>query len=103
MDFIMDLVPSSGYNAIYVCVDHLTKMAHFIPTTTKVTAEETTRLYYRDVWRLHRLPADIVSDCSAEFISKFTCQLRDLFDIEGNRSASHHPQSDSQMECVNQT
>jgi hypothetical protein len=103
MDFIMELPPSSGYNAVYVCVDRLTKMAHFIPTTTEVTAEETARLYCRDVWRLHGLPADIVSDRGAQFISKFTRRLLELLDIEGNRSTSHHPQSDGQTERVNQT
>ena len=39
MDYIVKLPESEGYNAIYVCVDQLTKMAHFIPTTTRVTAE----------------------------------------------------------------
>src|SRR5579859_6555758 len=69
MDFVMDLPPSSGYNTIYVCVDRLTKMAHFILTTTEVTAEETARLYCCEVWRLHGLPADIVSDRGAQFVS----------------------------------
>jgi hypothetical protein len=41
MDYIVELPKSEGYDAIYVCVDRLTKMAHFIPTTMKVTAEQT--------------------------------------------------------------
>jgi len=32
MDFIVELPPSNGYDAIYVCVDRFTKMAHFCPT-----------------------------------------------------------------------
>ena len=49
MDFIMELPLSEGLDAIYVCVDRLTKMAHFIPTKTTITAEGTARLFYQHV------------------------------------------------------
>jgi hypothetical protein len=103
IDFIMELPPSSGYNAIFVYIDRLTKMVHFIPTTTEVTAEDTATLYCRDVWCLHGLPVNIVSDHGSQFLSKFTQCLLEILDVKGNRSTSHHPQSDSQMEWVNQT
>ena len=38
-DFIGELPPSNGYNAILVVVCRLTKMAFFIPTTTTLDAE----------------------------------------------------------------
>ena len=38
-DFIVELPPSGGFNAISVWVCHLTKMAHFAPCTTSVTSE----------------------------------------------------------------
>src|SRR5271156_977263 len=53
MDYIVELPESGGYNAIYVCVDRFTKMAHFCPTTTKVTAEETAKLYLHHVFKHH--------------------------------------------------
>jgi hypothetical protein len=62
MDFIVELPKSEGYDAIYVCVDRLTKMAHFVPTNTTVTAEQTAQLFYRHIWKYHGLPTDIVSD-----------------------------------------
>ena len=40
MDFIVRLLESNGYNAILVVVDRLSKMAHYIPTTEKVTSEQ---------------------------------------------------------------
>src|SRR5271156_7097238 len=55
MDFIVELPPSDGHDTIFVCVDRLTKMAHFIPTTSDVTAEQAAQLYYRHVWKLHGL------------------------------------------------
>ena len=102
MDYIVELPPSRGCNAIYVVVDRLTKMAHFCPTTTQVTAEETAQLYLRHVFKHHGLPDDIVSDRGSQFLSKFTLRLLQLCDITGNRSTSYHPQSDGQTERVNQ-
>ena len=103
MDYIVELPPSQGYDAIYVCVDRLTKMAHFCPTITKVSAKDTADLYLRYVFKNHGLPKDIVSDRGTQFVSKFTRALLALCDIKGNRSTSFHPESDGQTERVNQT
>jgi len=103
MDFIVELPPSQGYDAIYVCVDRFTKMAHFIPTNSDVTAEQTADLYLRGVFKNHGLPIDIVSDRGTQFVSKFSRRLLELLDIKGNRSTAYHPESDGQTERVNQT
>jgi Integrase zinc binding domain/RNase H-like domain found in reverse transcriptase len=39
MDFIVEPPESNGFNAILVCVDRFTKMAHFCPTTTNVSSK----------------------------------------------------------------
>ena|SRR5277367_3090324 len=103
MDFIVELPPSEGYDAVFVCVDRFTKMAHFIPTTSNVTAERAAQLYCRHVWRLHGLSVDTVSDWGPQFICQFTWHLRKWLDIQRNRSTTCHPQSDGQTERVNQT
>src|SRR5271169_1287906 len=102
MDFIVELPLSDEYNAIYVCVDRLTKMAHFCPTTTEARSEITAQLYLRHIFKHHGLPDDIVSDRGTQFISKFTTKLLELLDIKGNKSTAYHPQSDGQTERVNQ-
>ena len=72
MDFISGLTPSAnGYDAIIVCVDKLSKMAHFMPTTTHITAEGTARLFRDHVYKLHGLPRVILSDMDARFTSRF--------------------------------
>jgi hypothetical protein len=86
MDFIVELPPSQGHDAIYVCVDRFTKMAHFSATTSAVTAKGTARLFLCDIVRLHGLPADIVSDRGTQFTAKFTKRLLELCDIKGNLS-----------------
>ena len=50
MDFITGLpVTENGNNAILTFVDRLTKYAHFVPTSSSVTAEGTANLYLRNV------------------------------------------------------
>jgi len=38
-DFITKLPLTQGYDSILVIVDRFTKMAHFIPTTERMSAE----------------------------------------------------------------
>jgi Reverse transcriptase (RNA-dependent DNA polymerase)/RNase H-like domain found in reverse transcriptase/Integrase zinc binding domain/Chromo (CHRromatin Organisation MOdifier) domain/Integrase core domain len=102
MDYIVELPLSNGHNAIYVCVDRLTKMAHFCPTNSNVTAEQTAQLYLQHVFKHHGLPDNIVSDRGTQFTSKFTHRLLELCDIKSNKSTAYHPQSDGQTERVNQ-
>jgi len=55
-DHITRLPTSGGYDAIYVIMDQLTKMTHFIPTTTCATAEDLVQLHLKHVWKYHRVP-----------------------------------------------
>ena len=48
-DFITKLPLAQGYDSILVVVDRLTKMAHFILTTEKTTAEGLARLFKDNV------------------------------------------------------
>ena len=61
-DFIVKLPLSQGYDSIFVIVDHFTKRAHFIPTTSTISAEGTSRLFRDNVWKHHRWPKKIISD-----------------------------------------
>ncbi|GJP50303.1 hypothetical protein CLOM_g9434, partial [Closterium sp. NIES-68] len=72
MDFVTGLPAGpSGNDAVLVVVDRLTKMAHFAPCRTTITAEETARLFISTVVRLHGIPAAIISDRDPKFTSKF--------------------------------
>jgi len=51
-DFITKLPLAQGYDSILVIVDCFTKMAHFVPTTEKTTAEGLARLFRDNVWRM---------------------------------------------------
>ncbi|KKF92157.1 Retrotransposable element Tf2 155 kDa protein type 1 [Ceratocystis platani] len=58
VDFITHLPKSNGYDAILVIVDRLTKMRHLVPCHGNCNAEDTARLYLKNVWKLHGLPLD---------------------------------------------
>jgi len=50
-----------------VVVDRFTKMAHFIGLPEKATAEDVADAFLREVWKLHGLASEIVSDMDAKF------------------------------------
>src|ERR1700753_1153854 len=101
MDFIVELPKSDGYDTVLVVVDRLTKMAHFIPTTTKIDAKGTAQLLLDNVWRLHGTPLDVISDRGTQFASKVAQALFNLMGIKSNLSTAYHPQTDGQTERVN--
>src|SRR6266550_3718977 len=104
MDFIVGLPESNGYTQIWVVVDRLTKMAHFIPMIIKdkSQAKDLAMTFAREVWRLHGLPADIVSDRGSVFISGFWRELMEHLGVELKMSTAFHPQTDGQTERINQ-
>jgi hypothetical protein len=102
MDFITDLPKSSSYDSILVIVDRFSKMAHFVPCTKCITAEQTANLVLQNVVRLHGLPMEIVSDRGPQFAAKFWKCLFQFFDTKISLSSAFHPQTDGQSERVNQ-
>jgi len=61
-DFIIKLPLSRGCDSILVVCNQLPKMAHFIPTTEKTSAEGLAVLFWDHVWKLHGLSESIISD-----------------------------------------
>src|SRR5882672_8083463 len=102
VDLIMELPPSQGYNTIMVVVDHLSKSAHIIPTTSDVMAARIARLFQDHVWKLHGLLEEVISDQGMQFISNFTQSLSQLLGIRVAASIAYHLQMDGHTKRVNQ-
>jgi len=102
MDFIVELPPSSGHNAVMTVVDLVSKQVHLIPTHTMVIAEGAARLFLHQVWKLHGLLKYVISDRGPQFVARFTKELYCLLEIKLASSTAWHPQTDRQTECVNQ-
>ena len=72
MDFITGLPTSTKHNdAIMVVVDKLSKSAHFIPIKSTCKAIDITQIFMKEVFRLHDMPKEIVSDRDTKFTSNF--------------------------------
>jgi hypothetical protein len=104
MDFIMSLPKSrSGFDAIFVVVDRLTKVVSFTPTHSDVSAVDTAKLFLRNWYRWFGLPRKIISDRDGRFVSRFWRELFRLLQTRLAMSTSHHPQTDGQTEKTNRT
>jgi hypothetical protein len=103
MDFIVGLPRTQkGYNSIWVVVDRLTKVAHFIPVNTTYSGARLAELYISRIICLHRVPKKIISDRGSQFTSQFWKQLHDSLDTKLCFSTAYHPQTDGQTERTNQ-
>ena len=61
MDFIVGLPNTSkGCGSIWVIVDRLTKIAHFLPVKTSYTARQYAQLYLDCIVSLHGIPKTII-------------------------------------------
>jgi hypothetical protein len=103
MDFIVGLRRTrDGYDSIWVIVDRLTKVAHFIPVKTTYLGAQLVELYISRIVCLHGVPKKIVSDRGTQFTSRFWKTLHESMDNKLNFSSAYHPQMDGQTERTNQ-
>jgi hypothetical protein len=103
MDFITGLPASTKHNdPIMVVVDKLIKSTHFIPVKSTCKAIDITSIFMKEIFRLHGMPKEIVFDRDTKFISKFWKSLMVGLETKLLFSTTYHPQTDGQMERVNQ-
>lgn len=102
MDFIEKLPLSDGKDTIMVVVDRLTKFAHFITLSRPFSATTVAHVFLEQIFKLHGLPASIVSDRDTIFTSIFWQTIFKTLGVSLHYSTAYHPQSDGQTERVNQ-
>jgi hypothetical protein len=103
MDFIVGLpMTARKFDSIWVIVDRLSKSAHFIPVHTNYNVQKYAGIYIAHVLCLHGVPKTIISDRGSQFVAHFWDQLHMSLGAHLIHSSVYHPQTDGQMERVNQ-
>ena len=103
MDFITDLPLSAGSDAVLIVIDRLTKMAHFIASTKDKNARQFQETFIREIFRLHGLPGDIITDRGSIFTSDLWKETTKKLGMERRVSTAFNPQTDGQMRRTNST
>jgi hypothetical protein len=76
-------------------------MAHFIPTTTDISAVDLMKLHIRHIWKLHGVPLIHGTDRGLTFTATFTKSLYKGLGIKPCFSTAYHPQTQGQVENNN--
>jgi hypothetical protein len=80
MDFITGFPKVQGRDCIYVVVDILNKYVHFFSIPSEYNASQVADLFFREVFKLHGLPRNIVSDWDNRFLK---CILAGVVRLSG--------------------
>lgn len=102
MDLITKLPKtSSGNDSIFVVKDAFSKMVHIVPCRESMTAQEFAALFNREVFRLHGMPDQIVTDRGTQWTNAFWSEFEKLVGFRTTRSTAFHPRTNGAVEVVN--
>ena len=77
MDFVVGLpLTWRKHDSVWVVVDRLTKLAHFLPVRTDYSLNKLIKLYIKEIVRLHGIPVSIISDRDPRFTLRFWVKLQ---------------------------
>ena len=101
MDEVSGFPTSEGCDAIWIFVDKLSKMAHFVPITKSgFDAVALAKIVFGNVFKLHGMPSTIISDRDVRADNRFWDTLSRLANFKHNKSTPYHPQTDSTGEAT---
>lgn len=103
IDFITKLSPSNDFTCIIVFVDRRSKRAHFITCSEDLNGAEFAQIFMEEVFRLHGLPSQIISDRGKQFVNALFVRLCSLLGITSSPSTAFHQRTNGQAERTIQT
>lgn len=102
LDFVTGLPASGGMTTILTVVDRFSKACHLVPLKKLPSAFQTAQLLVRHVFRLHGVPAEVVSDRGPQFTAQVWKHFCVALGADVCLSSGYHPQSNGQTERMNQ-
>ena len=92
MDFVTHLPRTPRrHDAVWVIVDRLTKLAHFLAVRMTFTLEKFYRLHVREIVWLHGVPVSIVSNRDPRFTVHFWKSFQKAMGTRLMMSTTFHP------------
>ena len=92
----------TNHDSVWFIVDILTKLADFLPI--KVTlSEDYSKLFLKEIVKLHGAPLSIISERDTEFTSLFLKAFKSEISMKQKLSTAFHPKIDGQEERTIQT
>lgn len=67
----MNLPVSNGFDAIYTIVDRFSRLVHFIPCKSDLTAADAAKLFFDNWICRYGMPVKVISDRDVRFTSNF--------------------------------
>ena len=91
MDFVSGFpLTQQKHDFVWVIVDKLIKLAHFLPVRTDYSMDRLAELYVKENVRLHGVSLSIMSDRDPCFISRFWKELQSALGTKLNFSTTFH-------------
>ena len=101
MDFVTHFPRTQQkHDVVWVIMDRLTKLAHFLAVWMTFALERLCRLYIREIVRLHGVLVSIVSDRDPRFTSHFWKSFQKAMGTRLTMSTTIHPQTNGQSERI---
>ena len=103
VDLVTGLPPSHGFDSLMVMVDHgLLKGVILTLCNKNINTKGVTELFFKNVFLSFGLHDHLILDHSPQFTSTFTMELACILGYDLKLSTTYHPQTDREMEWVNQ-
>jgi hypothetical protein len=81
------------HDSIFVVLDTLMKIAHFIHVRTTYQAPDIARVFISDIVRLHGMPKRIIFDRGLVFTGRFLTSFQEALGTQLNFSIVYHPET----------
>ena len=95
------LLGAREHTTLVVC-NRLSKITHFVVTTERILAERLARLFKDNLWKLHGLLENMISDMRLQFAVELMKKLNKMLEIETKLSTLFHLQTNGQTKRINQ-
>lgn len=104
MDFVIGFPKTDrGRNLIWIVVDRLDKLAHFILIKIIHPLQKLVEIYINVIVKLQEIPSSIVSDIDMRFTSTFSESLHEGLGTKFSLSYAYHLQTNNQAKRTTQS